>query len=227
MATAAAASQFTGVDFLNFDGLLSEEERAVRDTVRTWVDEHLIPVIGEAYVEGRFPKQLIPGAVAVAIVCFLEAIDINGEHGEPLVVRALEYVLGQPAAVGQCSEGIGQRGRLVSLVGQRVGECQLHHLYDRRAPREVLLGHGAVATGDGQDAVQLPIDADRDPPSVGNLLTAVDLAHHRTQLIELAHRCAARHKCGPCAGRSARGAGSGREASWRSMARGVSLDENK
>jgi glutaryl-CoA dehydrogenase len=61
MATAAPASQFTGVDFLNFDSLLSEEERAVRDTVRAWVDEHLIPVIGEAYIEGKFPKQLIAG----------------------------------------------------------------------------------------------------------------------------------------------------------------------
>src|SRR5690349_8495648 len=60
MATAAAASQFTGVDFLNLDGLLSEEERAVRDTVRTWVDENLIPVIGQAYIDGRSPKQLGP-----------------------------------------------------------------------------------------------------------------------------------------------------------------------
>src|SRR5882724_6573631 len=61
MATAAGTSQFTGVDFLNLDSLLSEEERAVRDTVRTWVDENLIPIIGQAYLEGRFPKQLIPG----------------------------------------------------------------------------------------------------------------------------------------------------------------------
>jgi glutaryl-CoA dehydrogenase len=61
MATAAPASQFTGVDFLNLDSLLSEEERAVRDTVRAWVDEHLIPVIGDAYIEGKFPKQLIAG----------------------------------------------------------------------------------------------------------------------------------------------------------------------
>src|SRR5882724_11697678 len=61
MATAAGTSQFTGVDFLNLDSLLSEEERAVRDTVRTWVDENLIPIIGQAYVEGKFPKQLIPG----------------------------------------------------------------------------------------------------------------------------------------------------------------------
>jgi len=52
---------FGGVDFYRFDGLLSEEERAVRDTVRAWVDEYLIPVIGDCYIEGRFPKQLIPG----------------------------------------------------------------------------------------------------------------------------------------------------------------------
>jgi glutaryl-CoA dehydrogenase len=54
------ASTFRGVDFYNLDGLLSEEERAVRDTVRAWVDEHLMPVIGEAYIKGEFPKQLIP-----------------------------------------------------------------------------------------------------------------------------------------------------------------------
>src|SRR4026209_1009000 len=67
MAPAAATSQFTGVDFLNFDSLLSEEERAVRDTVRAWVDERLIPVIGEAYIEGRFPKQLIPGMAELGL----------------------------------------------------------------------------------------------------------------------------------------------------------------
>jgi glutaryl-CoA dehydrogenase len=67
MATAAATSQFAGVDFLAFDTLLSEEERAVRDTVRTWVDENLLPVIGEAYIEGKFPKQLIPGMAELGL----------------------------------------------------------------------------------------------------------------------------------------------------------------
>src|SRR5256886_12360535 len=55
------ASKFSGVDFYDTDSLLQEEERAVRDTVRSWVDEKLIPVIGEHYVEGKFPKHLIPG----------------------------------------------------------------------------------------------------------------------------------------------------------------------
>src|SRR2546421_9189149 len=54
------AAKFHGVDFYNIDGLLSEEERAIRDTVRDWVDENLMPVIGEAYVAGKFPKQLVP-----------------------------------------------------------------------------------------------------------------------------------------------------------------------
>ncbi|HXE57198.1 MAG TPA: acyl-CoA dehydrogenase family protein [Gemmatimonadales bacterium] len=67
MATATAASRFTGVDFLEFDSLLSDDERAVRDTVRAWVDEHLIPVIGEAYIEGKFPKQLIPGMAELGL----------------------------------------------------------------------------------------------------------------------------------------------------------------
>src|SRR6059036_2702673 len=53
--------KFSGVDFYKIDGLLSEEERAIRDTVRAWVDDNLIPVIGEAYVAGHFPKQLVPG----------------------------------------------------------------------------------------------------------------------------------------------------------------------
>src|SRR5204862_1965098 len=59
--------KFCGVDFYNIDGLLSEEERAIRDTVRDWVDENLMPVIGEAYVAGKFPKQLIPGMAELGL----------------------------------------------------------------------------------------------------------------------------------------------------------------
>ena len=47
---------FAGVDFFNVDSLFSEEERAVRDTVREWVDDQLIPIIGEAYTNHRFPR---------------------------------------------------------------------------------------------------------------------------------------------------------------------------
>jgi glutaryl-CoA dehydrogenase len=61
------APKFHGVDFYDIDGLLSEEQRAVRDTVRGWVDDNLLPIIGECYVEGKFPKQLIPGMAELGL----------------------------------------------------------------------------------------------------------------------------------------------------------------
>jgi glutaryl-CoA dehydrogenase len=53
-------AKFQGVDYFDTDSLLSEEERMIRDTVRQWVDDELLPVIGEAYIERRFPRELIP-----------------------------------------------------------------------------------------------------------------------------------------------------------------------
>ena len=47
-------------DFFNIDSALTEEERAVRDAVRRFVDERVLPIIGECYVQGRFPKEIIP-----------------------------------------------------------------------------------------------------------------------------------------------------------------------
>jgi glutaryl-CoA dehydrogenase len=47
-------------DYLDFDSLLTEEQRLIRDTVGAWVDDKVIPIIEEAAWEGRFPKELIP-----------------------------------------------------------------------------------------------------------------------------------------------------------------------
>ena len=47
-------------DFYNIDSVLSEEERAIRDTVRQWVNDRVLPIIGRSYVDGRFPTELIP-----------------------------------------------------------------------------------------------------------------------------------------------------------------------
>jgi glutaryl-CoA dehydrogenase len=53
-------ASFQGIDYFDVDSLLSEEERMVRDTVREWVDDVLLPIIGDAYIERRFPKEIIP-----------------------------------------------------------------------------------------------------------------------------------------------------------------------
>jgi glutaryl-CoA dehydrogenase len=53
-------AKFTGIDYYQIDELLDEDERMVRDTVREWVDDNLLPVIEHAYIERKFPKELIP-----------------------------------------------------------------------------------------------------------------------------------------------------------------------
>src|SRR5262249_11022187 len=60
-------TKFQGVDFYQTDTLLSEEERAVRDTVSACVDDRLMTVLGEAYAAGKFTKQLIPGMAELGL----------------------------------------------------------------------------------------------------------------------------------------------------------------
>ena len=60
-------ARFEGVDFYSIDELLTEEQRMIRDTVRQWVDENLMPVINDAYVGRYLPKELIPGMAELGV----------------------------------------------------------------------------------------------------------------------------------------------------------------
>ena len=46
------------VDFLGIDALLSDEERLIRDTVRSFVRDRVLPNIGEWFEEGFLPREL-------------------------------------------------------------------------------------------------------------------------------------------------------------------------
>jgi len=53
------ALKFRGVDFLEFDSLLTEDELMVRNTARQFVEDNVIPIIEECNREGRFPRELV------------------------------------------------------------------------------------------------------------------------------------------------------------------------
>src|SRR5690349_5197854 len=55
-------------DLFNIDAALTEEERSVRDSVRRFVDDRVLPIIGNAYVEGKFPKELIPEMAELGVL---------------------------------------------------------------------------------------------------------------------------------------------------------------
>ncbi len=53
------AFNFKGVDFIEFDSLLSEEELLIRANIRAFVEDNLVPIIESCNREGRFPRELV------------------------------------------------------------------------------------------------------------------------------------------------------------------------
>ena len=51
---------FGGVDFYRIDDMLSSEERLVRDTVRKFVENEVVPIIDDYFDRHEFPRQLVP-----------------------------------------------------------------------------------------------------------------------------------------------------------------------
>jgi glutaryl-CoA dehydrogenase len=51
---------FHGVDYMEIDSLFSDEEKLVRQTVREFVDQEVLPSIEEWNREGKFPCHLVP-----------------------------------------------------------------------------------------------------------------------------------------------------------------------
>jgi glutaryl-CoA dehydrogenase len=57
------ASETTGArvrprDFLDLDSLLSDEERAIRDVVRAFVGDRVVPAVGDWFDQGTIPREL-------------------------------------------------------------------------------------------------------------------------------------------------------------------------
>jgi len=89
VATTEARTALDPHDYLDVDGLLDDEERAIRDTVRQFVRERVLPDVGDWFEQGILPRELfgelarlgllgmhlegygLPGASSVAygIVC--------------------------------------------------------------------------------------------------------------------------------------------------------------
>ncbi len=53
-------AHFNGVDYMDFDSLLNEEQKLVRESVRAFVDEKFMPVIEQHHRDATFPMDLVP-----------------------------------------------------------------------------------------------------------------------------------------------------------------------
>jgi glutaryl-CoA dehydrogenase len=80
-------------DFFDLTRHMSLEERAIRDTVRAYVDARIIPGIGEHWERGTFPTELIPEIASMGLLgCNLKGYGCAGlsDVGYGLAMQELE-----------------------------------------------------------------------------------------------------------------------------------------
>jgi glutaryl-CoA dehydrogenase len=59
---------FKGVDFYRIDDLLGDEELLVRDSVRRFVEEQVVPIIDAHFENSTFPTHLVPQMAALGLL---------------------------------------------------------------------------------------------------------------------------------------------------------------
>jgi glutaryl-CoA dehydrogenase len=75
------------LDFLALDALLEDEERAIRDTVRRFVREQVLPGVGDWFERGIFPRELMPELAKLGL--FGMHLDGHGLPGASAVAYGL------------------------------------------------------------------------------------------------------------------------------------------
>jgi len=64
----ATAMALDPTDLFDIRSLLSDEERAVQDSVARFTNERVLPIIGDCFEQGRFPRELIPEIAAMGLL---------------------------------------------------------------------------------------------------------------------------------------------------------------
>ena len=87
------------VDFFEIDSLLSDDEKKIRDAVRTFVNHECMPIIAEHFDNGTFPMQTIPR---------MASMELFGSHVDGYGCRKrshMEYGL-ICQELGRCDSGL-------------------------------------------------------------------------------------------------------------------------
>ena len=80
-------------DFFDVARHFTPEERAIKDTVRAFVDARILPTVGEHFEKGTFPTELIPEIAKLGLLgCNLQGYGCAGlsEVGYGLAMQELE-----------------------------------------------------------------------------------------------------------------------------------------
>ena len=95
MAIVKPAAAVDPYDFLAVDALLDDEERAVRDTVRQFVRDRILPGIGEWFERGELPRELTQELASLGLFgMHLEGYGLPGASSVAYGLTCLELEAG-------------------------------------------------------------------------------------------------------------------------------------
>ena len=160
MATEIQQSQ--GVDFYLMDELLTNEERAIRDKVRNFVDREVTPVINDYWERAEFPFELIPKLAALNIAGgSIQGYGCPGMSDVASGLIALELARGDASVCTFFGVHSGLAMTSLALLGS---EEQKQRWLPAMARMEKIGAFGLTEPDHGSDAVALETSARR----VGN-----------------------------------------------------------
>src|SRR5690242_20556485 len=93
--TATAPREIRPHDFLGIDDLLDDEERMIRDTVRAFVSDQVLPYVGDWFEEARIPLELAGALGKIGVLgMHLEGYGCAGASATAYGLACLELEAG-------------------------------------------------------------------------------------------------------------------------------------
>ena len=148
------------LDFLNIDSLLSEEERAIRDTVRSFVQSKVLPYVGDWFDEGTIPANLALELGKLGVLgMHLEGYGCAGTSATAYGLACMELEAGDSGVRSLVSV----QGSLAMYAIHKWGsEEQKNEWLPRMAQGEVIGCFGLTESDSGSDPGSMRTRARRD-----------------------------------------------------------------
>jgi glutaryl-CoA dehydrogenase len=160
MATTETAAAVSPHDFLRIDALLSDEERMIRDTVRAYVREQLLPQVPEWFERGSLPRETARGLGSLGLLgMHLEGYGCAGTSAVAYGLACLELEAGDSGLRSLVSV----QGSLSMFAIWRYGsEEQKQEWLPRMAAGEAIGCFGLTEPDAGSDPGSMRTRARRD-----------------------------------------------------------------
>jgi glutaryl-CoA dehydrogenase len=147
-------------DFLDIDSLLSDEERAIRDVVRAFVNDRVVPAVGDWFEQGTIPRELATELGALGVLgMHLEGYGCAGASATAYGLACLELEAGDSGVRSLVSV----QGSLAMYAIHRWGsEAQKQQWLPQMAAGEAIGCFGLTEPDAGSDPGAMRTRARRD-----------------------------------------------------------------